>query len=140
VLATVLDGFAEIRVMEEQLEAHEDTLVPLNPAGSELDKLTAPTASFVTASRRWGRPQSKPRRARFSRASAFPRGASTSRSKNLSAGWRMRVALAALLLRPGPAPLDEPTNHLDLGAIDWLERFSTDGTGRSSSSLTIATS
>src|SRR5262249_57958148 len=48
----------------------------------------------------------------------------------LSGGWKMRVAMARVLLgQPDVLLMDEPTNHLDIESIIWLEEFLKSRTG-----------
>ncbi len=52
----------------------------------------------------------------------FRKGEEAKNCQDFSGGWKMRIAMAALLLSsPDVLFLDEPTNHLDTESMEWLE-------------------
>ncbi|MBI4247513.1 MAG: ABC-F family ATP-binding cassette domain-containing protein [Candidatus Rokubacteria bacterium] len=119
VLATALSGFEGVWRLEREMEDIAGAL-----AAAPTDALTA----------RWGDLQHRFETAGGYRLESaaqailsglgFAAGDLGRPITEFSGGWRMRAALARLLLlRPSLLLLDEPTNHLDLESLAWLESF-----------------
>jgi ATP-binding cassette, subfamily F, member 3 len=107
VLGAALAGFADVWEVERQMEA---ALAGLR------EKQDAATTELLTA--RYGELQH-----RFEALGGY-RLETEARVILGGLGWRMRAALARLLLlRPAFLLLDEPTNHLDLESLAWLEGY-----------------
>jgi ATP-binding cassette subfamily F protein 3 len=124
VLATVLDGFPELKDMEERLEAFERKLAVLRDGDPEADRLTAAYGDLRHRFEAIGGDRVEARAQAILSGLRVPVARFHQPLAELSGGWRMRVALARLLLStPDLLLLDEPTNHLDLEAIEWLEGF-----------------
>jgi len=108
-------GQAEQERLEKQAEElenndEEDCSELLENIYTRLDELDP--ASFVS------------RAGELLHGLGFSQQMMSKKTKDLSGGWRMRVALAqALFIRPMILLLDEPTNHLDLEACVWLEDY-----------------
>ncbi|MEK9661021.1 MAG: ABC-F family ATP-binding cassette domain-containing protein [Alphaproteobacteria bacterium] len=106
---TVLDADGELRALTAEAESADDP-VRIAEIHTRLDAIDAHTATA--------------RAARILAGLGFDETAQQRPCREFSGGWRMRVALAALLFtRPDLLLLDEPTNHLDLEATIWLEEY-----------------
>jgi len=106
----VLDGDAELRTIQQELEqaeaAHQGERVA--ELHTRLDTVDGYSA--------------RARAARLIHGLGFRPGEEEQPVARFSGGWRMRLNLArALMCRSDLLLLDEPTNHLDLDAVIWLE-------------------
>jgi ATP-binding cassette subfamily F protein 3 len=120
VLEHVLEGASHITDLEVRLRALEQRIEVADEA--EQERLLVDYGRTTDAFEQAGGYEVESEAHRVLSGLGFPADEHDRPTNELSGGWRVRAALAKLLLsKPDLLILDEPTNHLDVETITWLE-------------------
>ena len=122
-VAETMDGAGAVAEVATELRALELALA--DPArADELDRLVARFGDVQARYDELGGYALEARAREILAGLGFSQAMQDGDVGALSGGWKMRVALARILLmRPDAMLLDEPSNHLDIESIIWLEGF-----------------
>jgi len=127
ILAETCAGAGEVSELADELAKLG---ARLEAAGDDLDEVVARFGEVQARYQDLGGYELEARAQSILHGLGFGDDQMTNDVGTLSGGWKMRVALAQILLaRPDLLLLDEPTNYLDLESILWLEGFLRDYPG-----------
>jgi ATP-binding cassette subfamily F protein 3 len=118
----MLAAFPELLAVSQELKEIEEKMGSAD--GDELDTLIERQATLLEDFDRLGGYTVEADAHAVLNGLGFSQDDYQKRALAFSGGWRMRIALAKLLVRkPDLILLDEPTNHLDVAATEWLEEY-----------------
>jgi ATPase subunit of ABC transporter with duplicated ATPase domains len=122
-VAEVMDGAGHISEIAAELKQLEVALADPERAG-EMDKILDRFGEVQARFDELGGYALEARAREILHGLGFSQEMQDGDVGKLSGGWKMRVALARILLmRPDAMLLDEPSNHLDIESLIWLEQF-----------------
>ncbi|MHB8765141.1 MAG: ABC-F family ATP-binding cassette domain-containing protein, partial [Deferrisomatales bacterium] len=117
-LAYVEDVAEDLRHIEQEVREAEGRMAAGDSSARLLERYGQLQARFEHL----GGYQLRSRAERILAGLGFREGDAPRPLGSFSGGWRMRAALARILLRePDLVLLDEPTNHLDIVSLEWVE-------------------
>ena len=122
--AEAMTAFADLRGIEEELHGLAATMQEMASGKGNHDELLLRYGQLQEEFRLKGGYAMEAETGRVLGGLGFGPGDWQRACCEFSGGWRMRIALAKLLLqKPHVLLLDEPTNHLDIEARNWLEEY-----------------
>ncbi|MXQ13075.1 ribosomal protection-like ABC-F family protein [Microvirga makkahensis] len=122
-VAEVMDGAGPVSEVAAELKELETAMAEPDQAGN-FDEIIARYGEVQARYEELGGYSLEGRAREVLAGLGFSQEMMDSDVGGLSGGWKMRVALARILLmRPDAMLLDEPSNHLDLESLIWLEDF-----------------
>ena len=121
---------AELSGMNESLAALEAEISACGEGSPDLPRLLAEHETLEMEFSHRGGYEFEATATKVLRGLGFAHGDASRGCGEFSGGWKMRLALAGILLRrPDVLLLDEPTNHLDSESMEWLEGWLRDHRG-----------
>ncbi len=124
VLERAMEAHRAMLGMREELDALHAELADISPDDPQLEALLERAGELQHRLEVHAEHRLEPEARRVLSGLGFSTADQDRPLAEFSGGWRMRCALAALLLAdPTVLFLDEPTNHLDLPAMEWLEDY-----------------